>query len=98
MTLSESGVRKADTILRVRQTAEGTAFRPPERGIAQPGVPKDAADFYVILRTFKGEKIAENWLKSWAKAMGYTEEQLAKVLPKIRRAMTRSSLVKHHQT
>ena len=87
MRLSESGVRKADTILRVRQTPEGTAFRPPARGIAQPGVPKDAADFYVILRTFKGELIAEDWLKAWAKAMGYTDAQLAKVLPKIRQAM-----------
>jgi len=87
MALSESGVRKSDTILRVRQTEIGTAFRPPERGIAQPGVPKDAADFYVILRTFKGEKIAEDWLKSWAKAMGYTEKELAKVLSNIRKAM-----------
>jgi hypothetical protein len=87
MRLSESGVRKADTILRVRQTAEGTAFRPPERGIAQPGVPKDAADFYVTLRTFCGEGIAEEWLESWAKAMGYGKTQLAKVLPRIRESM-----------
>jgi len=87
MRLSESGVRKADTILRVRQTGEGTAFQPPERGIAQPGVPKDAADFYVTLRTFKGEAIAEEWLEAWAKAMGYTKPQLAKVLPRIRQAM-----------
>lgn len=87
MSLSESGVRKADTILRVRQTAEGTAFRPPERGISQPGVPKDAADFYVTLRTFKGESIAEEWLESWAKAMGYTPDELAGVLPNIRRAI-----------
>ena len=87
MRLSESGVRKGDTILRVRQTPEGMAFRPPARGIAQPGVPKDAADFYVILRTFKGKAIAEDWLASWAKAMGYTDAQLAKVLPRIRKAM-----------
>jgi hypothetical protein len=87
MRLSESGVRKADTILRVRQTGEGTAFRPPERGIAQPGVPKDAADFYVTLRTFQGEAVAEDWLRSWAKAMGYTEAELSKVLPRIRTAM-----------
>lgn len=92
MALSESGVRKADTILRVRQTPEGTAFRPPERGISQPGVPKDAADYYTILRTYEIGRMlptgtAETWLKSWAKAMGYTPEQLAKVLPNIRKAM-----------
>jgi len=87
MRLSESGVRKADTILRVRQTPKGTAFMPPERGIAQPGVPKDAADFYVIVRNFLGKDIAEDWLKSWAKAMGYTKTQLANVLPKLRKAM-----------
>jgi hypothetical protein len=86
MALSESGVRKADTLLRVRETK----FRPPERGIAQPGVPKDAADFYVILKTYEpmiGEGIAEDWLRSWAKAMGYTEAELAKVLPRIRKAL-----------
>lgn len=87
MSLSESGVRKSDTILRVRQTETGSAFRPPERGIAEPGVPKDAADFYVILRTFKGEGTAEKWLASWAKAMGYTDKELTTVLPKIRKAM-----------
>ena len=87
MRLSESGVRKADTILRVRQTPKGTAFEPPARGIAQPGVPKDAADFYVILRTFRGEEIAEEWLKLWATKMGYTQAQLVKVLPNIRKAM-----------
>ena len=87
MRLSESGIRKADTILRVRQTVTGTAFRPPQRGIAQPGVPKDAADFYVIARTFLGEDIAEDWLRAWAKAMGYADSQLAKVLPNIRKAM-----------
>ena len=87
MRLSETGVRKSDTILRVRQTPEGTAFRPPARGIAQPGVPKDAADFYVTLRTLTDKTIAEDWLASWAKAMGYTDAQLAKVLPRIRTAM-----------
>ena len=87
MALSESGVRKADTILRVRQVKAGVAFRPPERGIASPGVPKDAADFYVILRTFKGEKIADKWLEAWAKAMGYTTKELPKALPRIRVAM-----------
>ncbi|MBV6342963.1 hypothetical protein HWQ67_15380, partial [Candidatus Magnetobacterium casensis] len=87
MRLSESGVRKADTILRVRQSGEGTAFNPPERGIAQPGVPKDAADFYVTLRTFRGEQVAEEWLESWAKAMGYDKTQLARVLPRIRQSM-----------
>jgi len=87
MRLSESGVRKADTILRVRQTLQGTAFRPPARGIAQPGVPKDAADFYVTLRTFTGRAVAEDWLAAWAKAMGYTDDQLATVLPRIRKAM-----------
>jgi hypothetical protein len=87
MRLSESGVRKADTILRVRQGQEVVGFRPPERGIAQPGVPKDAADFYVTLRTFCGEGIAEEWLESWAKAMGYDKAQLAQVLPRIRQSM-----------
>jgi len=91
MTLSESGVRKADTILRVRQTEIGTAFRPPARGIAAPGVPKDAADFYVILQTFeKGGilklGIADDWLASWAKAMGYTEAQLPKLFPNLKKA------------
>ena len=61
MTLSESGVRKADTILRVR----GGKFYPPERGVAHAGIPKDVADFYVILRTFKGEKIANEFAASW---------------------------------
>jgi hypothetical protein len=61
MTLSESGVRKADTILRVR----GEKFYPPERGIAKPGIPKDIADFYVILRTFKGEKTAGKFAEAW---------------------------------
>jgi len=84
MKLSESGVRKADTILRVRQTGQGTAFRPPERGIAQPGVPKDAADFYVTLRTFKGATVAEDWLKSWAKSMGYTDDWLKAAMLKAR--------------
>jgi len=88
MRLSESGVRKADTILRVRQTPKGTAFRPPARGIAKPGVPKDAADFYVVLRTLKGQKIADKWAASWAKAMGYTQAELSKVLPRITKAMS----------
>lgn len=92
MSLSESGVRKADTILRVRQTIEGTAFKPPERGIAKPGVPKDAADFYVILKTFEEAKIlkagtANEWAESWARAMGYTSKELPEVLPNITKAM-----------
>lgn len=87
MRISEAGVRKADTILRVRQTPQGTVFRPPQRGIAQPGVPKDAADYYVIVRNLLGEEVAEDWLKSWAKAMGYTKSELVKVLPRIRTAM-----------
>ncbi len=86
MRLSESGVRKADTILRIRQTELGTKLLPPARGMASPGVPKDAADFYVILRTFKGQGIADEWLKSWVKAMGYTPKELARVLPMIREA------------
>jgi len=87
MRLSESGVRKADTILRVRQTPQGTAFRPPKRGIAHPGVPKDAADFYVILRTLKGQKVADEWAASWTKAMGYPSSEISKILPRIIKAM-----------
>lgn len=101
MRLSESGVRKSDTLLRVRKTETGTAFRPPERGIAtlrtevgapkpgigSPGVPKDAADFYVVLRTFKGKDIADEWAKSWAKAMGYTDDEIAGLLPNILKSM-----------
>ena len=68
MRLSESGVRKADTIARVREGG----FAPPERGIAHVGVPKDIADFYVVLRTFKGEQIAGEWAEAW----GYTPEEL----------------------
>jgi len=87
MRLSESGIRKSDTILRVRQTGTGTAFRPPERGIASPGVPKDAADFYVILRTFKGQKLADEWAEAWAVAMGYAKSEAKRLLPKITKAM-----------
>lgn len=61
-------------------------FRPPERGIASPGVPKDAADFYVILRTFKGEKVAEEWAEAWAKSMGYTSAEIKESLPNIVKA------------
>lgn len=87
MRLSESGVRKADTILRVRQTPEGTKFTPPERGIAKPGVPKDAADFYVILRTLLGEKVANKWARAWAEAMGYSKAELPRVMPSLLETM-----------
>lgn len=91
MRLSESGVRKADTLLRVRQVEGATALRPPERGISAPGVPKDAADFYVILRTYEEglalpKGTADEWAKAWAKAMGYTEAEIEKVLPRITKA------------
>jgi len=91
MSLSESGVRKADTILRVRQTPEGVAFRPPERGIASPGVPKDAADFYVILQTYEKAGVlqpgtSKEWLESWAKAMGYSADELPKLMPNLEKA------------
>jgi len=92
MKLSESGVRKADTILRVRQIKKGTAFRPPERGIARPGVPKDAADYYVTLKTFERSGVlkvgtADDWAREWAKSMGYTEAQLVKLMPTLKKAM-----------
>ena len=69
-----------------------TAFRPPQRGIARPGVPKDAADFYVILQTYeKGgilkAGVADDWLKSWAKSMGYTEAELVKLFPNLQKAV-----------
>jgi len=65
MRLSESGVRKTDTITRL---AEGGTFAPPTHRI------KDIADYYVILRTFKGEKVAD----AWAKAYGYDASTLLK--------------------
>jgi len=81
-------ITKAEaTNLMAKVTGKITAFRPPQRGIAHPGVPKDAADFYVTLRTFKGQKIADEWAEAWAKAMGYTQKELSKVLPRITKAM-----------
>jgi hypothetical protein len=92
MRLSESGVRKADTLLRVRQVEGETAFRPPPRGISRPGVPKDAADLYVIFKTYEEGGIlplgtTDEWARSWARAMGYTIEEAEKLLPQITRAM-----------
>jgi len=94
MAISEAGVRKSDTILRVRQTLQGTAFRPPQRGIARPGVPKDAADFYVILKTFEESLVlkagtADEWLESWARAMGHPKADITKMLPNLKKAALR---------
>jgi len=64
MRLSEAGKRKVKTILEIR---EGK-FAPPEHRL------KDIADYYVILRTFKGKDIADKW----AKIYGYTPDELLK--------------------
>jgi len=69
MRLSESGVRKTDTITRL---AEGGTFAPPAHRL------KDIADYYVILRTFKGERVAE----AWAKVYGYDSATLLKAAAK----------------
>jgi hypothetical protein len=62
MSLSESGVRKQDAILQWRKGE----FAPPEHRV------KDIVDYYVILRTFKGEDIANAWAKKW----GYNPSDL----------------------
>jgi len=63
MRLSESGVRKADSITRA---ASGGKFAPPAHRV------KDIADYYVILRTFKGADVADDW----AKLYGYKPADL----------------------
>jgi len=63
MRLSESGVRKMDSITRSRGT--GTFGPEPHRL-------KDIVDFYVILRTFRGAKIADEW----AAVYGYKPSEL----------------------
>lgn len=63
MRLSESGVRKADSITRA---ATGGKFAPPAHRV------KDIADYYVILRTFKGADVADEW----AKLYGYKPADL----------------------
>lgn len=92
MSLSETGVRKMDTIARIRQIEGGTILAPPERGIAAPGVPKDVADFYVILKTYElggvlRTGIADEWLVEWAKTMGYKASDLPKLLPRLKDAI-----------
>ena len=54
MRLSESGVRKADSITRA---ASGGTFAPAAHRT------KDIADYYVILRTFKGAEVADEWAR-----------------------------------
>lgn len=63
MRLSESGVRKADSITRA---ASGGTFAPPAHRT------KDIADYYVILRTFKGADVADDW----ARVYGYKPADL----------------------
>jgi len=65
MRLSESGKRKADAILHFRKTEIG-----PE-----PHRVKDIADYYVILRTYKGQKIANEW----AEAFGHDPGKLLNI-------------------
>jgi hypothetical protein len=69
MRLSESGVRKADAITR---SASGGTFAPPAHRV------KDIADYYVILRTFKGADVADEW----AKLYGFDSAALLKAAAK----------------
>jgi len=68
MRLSETGKRKADAILHFRQTEIG-----PE-----PHRIKDIVDYYVILRTYKGQEIADKW----ARAFGQDPAKLIKIAEK----------------
>jgi tetratricopeptide (TPR) repeat protein len=60
MRLSETGKRKADAILHFN----------PEGGVIgpEPHRVKDIVDYYVIIRTYKGEKIANEWARAWGKS------------------------------
>lgn len=69
MRLSESGVRKGDSITRA---ASGGTFAPPAHRT------KDIADYYVILRTFKGADVADEW----AKLYGFDSAALLKAAAK----------------
>ncbi len=68
MRLSETGKRKADAILHFRQKEIG-----PE-----PHRIKDIVDYYVILRTYKGQEIADKW----ARAFGQDPAKLIKIAEK----------------
>lgn len=69
MRLSESGKRKAASILEWQRTEGMTTIGPKAHRV------KDIADYYVILKTFRGQKAAD----AWAKAFGYEPEELALV-------------------
>jgi len=69
MRLSESGKRKGIALLRWQKGE----FAP------MPSRIKDAADFYVILRTFKGKETADLWAAIWAKGEGWSLDKLGRI-------------------
>jgi len=69
MRLSESGKRKGIALLRWQKGE----FAP------MPSRIKDAADFYVILRTFKGKETADSWAAIWAKGEGWSLDKLGRI-------------------
>ena len=68
MRLSETGKRKVASILEFQEGKIG----PKQHRI------KDIADYYVILRTFKGQDIADDW----ARAFGQKPDKLLKLAEK----------------
>ncbi|KKN17302.1 hypothetical protein LCGC14_0967110, partial [marine sediment metagenome] len=73
MRLSESGKRKADAILRFQKT----------KIAPEPHRVKDIADYYVILRTFKGQKIADDWARTFGQDPGKLLKLAQKSPPKL---------------
>jgi len=73
MTLSESGKRKMASILEWRANDAGQlSVSPPAHRV------KDIVDYYVVLRSFKGQTIADEW----AKVYGYSGKELLEAASK----------------